>query len=61
MSEPLMYAFSPEHLVVVVHVEGVVYSFTKDSASMLTNPRTRAIVRALLNAAIDDVDSEVKS
>lgn len=60
MNEPVQYAFAPADLVVVVHFEGTTYSFTKGGAPLnsVTNARTRAIIRALLNAALEDMDAQ---
>ena len=60
MREPLTYAFAAGDLAVVVHFEGTVYTFDRNGAPLnsFTNPRTRAIIRALLNAAIEDMDAQ---
>ena len=60
MSGPLTYAFAPEHIAVVVHFEGTVYTFDKNGAPLnsATNSRSRAIIRALLNAALEDMDAQ---
>ena len=56
---PLTYVFARDDLVVAVHFEGEVYSFTKRSAptAASTNPRTRAILRALLESALADLEA----
>lgn len=63
MSEPMRYQFAAAEMAVVVHFEGATYSFTKSGAPLqhLMNARTRAILRALLNAALDDLDAQVQS
>jgi hypothetical protein len=61
--KPNTYIFAPDHLAVVVAFEGTVYSFSKTGAPLasLISPRDRAVIRALLSAAIDDLDAQVKS
>lgn len=56
---PITYAFAGDDLAVVVHFEGTVYSFNKNGAPLasVTNQRSRAIIRALLESALADLEA----
>lgn len=52
---PLMFAMDRESAGVVVWFENTTYSFTKSGSPLNLNYRDKAVVRALLQAALDDL------
>lgn len=54
--EPLMFAMDRESAGVVVWFENTTHMFTKNDAPIQLNYRTRAVLRALLQAALEDLD-----
>lgn len=54
---PLTYAMDRESAGVVVWFENTAYAFTKSGAPSQLNYRNKVILRALLDAAIADLDA----
>jgi hypothetical protein len=55
--KPLLFAMDRESAGVVVWFEGTAHAFTKNGAPNQLNYREKAVVRALLEAAVTDLDS----
>lgn len=59
---PTTYQFAADHAGVAVHFEGNAWFFTKYGQPQLDRNRDRLIARALLTAAIEELDAmEAKS
>lgn len=54
--EPLVFAMDRESAGVVVWFEGTTHAFTKTGAPSQLNYREKVVVRALLEAAVKDLD-----